>query len=569
MEANKKRAIMHYVLHQNPPYIHCRVNDLDYMVMLNGRTFFDCGNGLTIPAPGCPCPEKLPIANMLYFLHINRKWMPFAVLLCLLAVVVNAGLMLTSGFEMAAAFGQQVSFWMNTALVSLFSLSLIALGIYNFKKGVVVQWGEKEEPKLLLAGEISIAPDVPLFSNSADETPEDYRIRVQAALSALVPGTWIVVMPFRQNFGVIQISNSIDEALEGHVFLRSNPIHDGGVEITQEQAIASANIYSRETWQDYAGYCREFADRFRLWAITEKMTSKNNPITTVLQQMAVVFALLLFAIPIFAQKSRQVSEYLGETRYKKEAPKNGEEVSFVFSKSVLTRIADGKKTYEKLLPSGPFFTDKADAGTLIGITVGPDDIAPVARITKETVVTKKEAAVSALPVSDEVGGSFLDNLPDSLALEGMKAQHLRDKALEWRKIHPVLDYYMWRFWGLMVILFGIGGAFWVIAKVSAKDSIKDLHSYAFLGNAITGMHIWSKTVLFCLMAVPTLVIIIDDAIRAYYTTVFGFWFVVKYAVAYYVWQFVFEKVLPDSPEVRTNRGIGNYPNRSQLGAGNG
>lgn len=565
MDSNKKSATTHYVLHETPPRIIHHVNGIPYVVMLNGATVFDCGNGLTLPAPGCPCPEKLPVANLLYFLHVNRKWIPFAVGLCALAVLINVCLMLTSGWEMAVAFGQIVSFWMNATLIILACLSLIALGVYNFKKGVVVQWGEKEAPMLLSAGELSISPDILIASLSAEETPDEYRVRVELALAALRPGTLVVVMPYRQNFGVIQsiIETDTETMATEYVFLRSHPIHDGGGDtITIAQAMAAANVYAAETWGDYVGYCMEFSTRFKPWALVEKMTKRGNHISTILQNMATVFALVLFSIPAFAQKSAQVRTYLGDYRFEKDVPAKGSEVSFVFKKAVLTRMADGSKTYRELLPAASFFTDEANAGALIGITVGRETINPVSK-TAAATVTKKEAAVSALPIEDSMPEqSLLDRLPDSTELSIMKAEHLKSKALEWRKIKPVIDYYMWRFWSLMVILFGIGGAFWVLAKVSAKDSIKDLHGYAFLGNAITGMHIWSKTVLFILMAFPTVVIIADDAIRAYYTQVFGFWFVIKYIAVYWAWQYIFEKVLPDSPDVKRNfQGgqRGNYP----------
>jgi hypothetical protein len=117
-----------------------------------------------------------------------------------------------------------------------------------------------------------------------------------------------------------------------------------------------------------------------------------------------------------------------------------------------------------------------------------------------------------------------------------------------------------------VLAFGISGMFWVFAKVSAKDSIRDVRGYALIGNAITSMHIWSKTVLFFLMVIPSGVLLLNDTIRMYYTETFNWFFVVKYVIIYMIWQYVFEKILPDSPEVGggvgSQRGAGNYP---QLG----
>lgn len=550
---NNQSATMHYQLHQDPPHILYSIGATNYIVLLDGRTMFDCGNGFTIPCPGCPCPDKLATANFLYFIHNHRRFLPAFLLGCAGIVLVNIGLMLTSKWDMGAAYIQSFSIVMNVTLATLAGLCFVAAAIFQFKKGLTVKWGAQDESvPLLSAGEISVAPDTLIMSHSETESPDEYRIRVENALLLAKNGEWAVVLPFRQSYGVIQMSSPIETLQRVCVFLRDRPEHDGGESITLEQAIAADNIYSRETWHDYMRYCADFAEGFKPWALSTKMT-KGDPVKTLLRKMAVSILIgFVFVSSAFAQKSAQVKAYLGEYRYEKSVPTKGAEVSFIFEKAVLSRTADGVKNYAQILPAAPFYQDDKNEGKLIGITVGGDIITPIAPGGQKQTATKA-AEVSAVEIpADAQGQSFFDRLPDSTDLQIMKAEHLKNKAAEWRAIRPVMDYYMWRFWGIMVILFGIGGAFWVLAKVSAKDSIKDLYGYAFLGNAITGMHIWSKTALFCLMAVPTLVILIDDAVRSYYTTVFGFWFVAKYAAIYWIWQYVFEKVLPNSPGQRTD-----------------
>ena len=568
MTQSAESATCYYVLHEKPPYIVYQTNGITYRVSLNGQTLWDAGNGLFIPMPGCPCPEKLATAHMLYFLHRNRRWIPGAVMVTALIVVMNLALMATEGGEIYAAYVSGFSFWMNTALVVLASLCLIAYGISNFKKGLKVQWGEEETPKLLGAGTISISPDVAVFSASETETNAEFLARVEAAQSCLSAGQWLLVIPFRNAFAAVQMAaDGSSEEIPGVSMLRAFPVMEFEDAPHDIDTVAHwTAVYKKESWQDYVKYCQDFAARFKPWAKVEKLKSvSTDPIKTILMSALLC---LVFALPLSAQKSRQVREYLGDIRYTADVPDKGADVSFVFQRAVLSRRADGAKPYADILRASAQFSDSEDMGRLIGITVDGKPIAPAG---KPEQVSRKEAAVSAVPVPEEAAPApdmpWYKRLPDSTALQAMKNENIRERYLQWQAIEPVADYYMWIFWRIMVILFGIGGALWVFARVSAKDSIRDMYGAAFIGNAISALHIWSKTALFLLMLIPTGVIIVNDSIRAYYTEVFGFWFVVRYAAIYWVWQFVFEKVLPDSPSMGGGgiRGQGNYPtNHRQL-----
>lgn len=68
-----------------------------------------------------------------------------------------------------------------------------------------------------------------------------------------------------------------------------------------------------------------------------------------------------------ATKSEQVERYLGSYRYKNDRPKGT--VKFIFQKAVLKRQGDGKKTYEQLLYNERYFSNRDNAGRLIGIQV--------------------------------------------------------------------------------------------------------------------------------------------------------------------------------------------------------
>lgn len=66
-------------------------------------------------------------------------------------------------------------------------------------------------------------------------------------------------------------------------------------------------------------------------------------------------------------KSEQVERFLGTHRYKKDRPLGT--VKFIFKQAVLKRQGDGKKTYEQLLFNERFFSNRNNAGRLIGIEI--------------------------------------------------------------------------------------------------------------------------------------------------------------------------------------------------------
>jgi len=468
--------------------------------------------------------------------------------------------------EMGIMWVSYFSFVMNTILLVLFGLSVIGWAGLYFFKNITLDFGKEKPQRFLDAGGISVAPDTIIMSLSEDESAESFKARMDAAFDGAGPQQWVLVIAFRHYSFSIKMASDIGRDGDVGYFLRTHPFLE--MKPTINEVEASMVGYQKETFAQYLDYCRALANDFRVWAAHQKI-ERTDPFVNAaewLKNQAIIPVIFLFAmLPGFAfgQKTKQVEAYLGE-RATMAIPESGKEVSFIFERREISCISQGEN-YIETLKGVPFFQDADDAGRLLLIKVGNQKILPKSPAKRETAsaVVNPE---SARPIPEDTSGeSFLERLPDSSELQVMKSEHLKNKALEWHSIRPVLDYYMWRFWGLMIIFFGLGGAMWVLAKVSAKDSIKDLHGNAFIGNAITQMHIFTKTFLFGIMAVPTVVILLDDCIRAYYTSVFGFWFVVKYAAVYWVWQWAFEKILPDSPGQRTSN-IGGYPvnNHRQL-----
>lgn len=551
---NQQSAMTEYVLHQRPEYLIYRIGNTTYKSYLNGQTFVLGSFGAWLPTSGCPVPEKLPMANFLAFLNRNAKWIPAMIMGCILVVVTHIALLVTDGAEFAAGWLQTFSAAMNTTLVVLALLTLIAWAISQFKKGLVIDL-DAALPKELTAAStdsISIAPDVAVFS-ILGETREEYNARVKTAIEA--ENGWVLVLPFQSEYGAIHTGGS-SEASEGHVFLRSNPPHDGGDVITFQEAKQAKETYSRERWSDYCKYCVEFANRYTAWAPTAKIQDGVNPLNVILKRASVFAFVMCMAFASMAQKSVHVRRYLGELRYTQDMPTG--EVDFVFRNRVYTRNAGGSKTWGQLLTDAPGYSDADDAGKLVGITLDGKVVAPAKK-------QGSEQAQSAVPVPDEVETlpktrGFFESLPDSSELAVMKRQSIIERRQQWQKVEPTLDYVMWRFWHFMFLIIGIGGILWVLSKASATDAIHDLSGYPLIGNAITWLHISTKTVLFLILCIPTVVILGADVIRYYYTQEFSFVWLFKYAAVCWAWYYGFQKIIPNSPGgAGPMSRMGNYP----------
>jgi len=550
-------ATVQYVLHERPEHFVYFHNGYFYKTYLDGFSLVKIGESWN-PSLGCPIPEKLPMANFLAFLTRNAKWIPAVALACIAVVVTHIALLVTTGAEFAAGWLQTFSAAMNTALVLLAVTCLLAYALSQFKKGLTIDLSGFQPVKELGAGgteSISVAPDVAVFSAREDEAQHEYNNRVKEAIEK---GGWVVVLPFQSEFGVIHMSGDEKDSY-GHTFLRSNPPHDGGDVITFEEARLAKLTFGRERWADYVAYCHEFAKRYKLWAPTAKIQDGVNALDVILKRAA-VFALVM-ALPFagFAQKSAQVREYLGDLRYTSEFPSG--EVDFVFSNRVYTRIASGQCAYDQLLTGARNYSDADDSGKLVGVTVDGKVILPMKK------QAGKSAQASAIPVDEKAGvptlpstKGFFESLPDSSELAVMKRQNIMERRAQWVKVEPTLEYVMWRFWQYMLLIAGVGGILWILSKASATDAIHDLSGYPLIGNAITWLHISTKTVLFLILCVPTVVILGADVIRYYYTQDFSFFWIIKYAIICYAWYYGFQKIIPNSPGTQgPNSRMGNYP----------
>lgn len=184
--------------------------------------------------------------------------------------------------------------------------------------------------------------------------------------------------------------------------------------------------------------------------------------------MKTIYFFLFIAMfsPCFGQKSEQVKNYLGESRYLSNAPDSGR-VVFHFQKGQLKRFTDGLKTFAQILPDAPGYSDADNAGKLIAITGNSVRIEPL-----------QKAAAAGVPHS----GIRQYELPDSTGF-AEQAEQLKKKATFWESqmwvlIRPLWGLVMHFFWIVFPVLLALMGVLWFWAKLSASEEFAGLHYHS-------------------------------------------------------------------------------------------
>jgi hypothetical protein len=226
--------------------------------------------------------------------------------------------------------------------------------------------------------------------------------------------------------------------------------------------------------------------------------------------------ILFLLIPIFAfaQKSEQVKNYLGESKYM-EAPVSGK-VNFVFQKGTLSRESDGKKSFAELLKDGVGYSDADNAGKLKGITENGVLIRPYVR-TQSAVVPESAR-----------GFDFAG--PDSAAtvdyLENAKVESLRWNTAFWKVAKPGWEFAIWFMERILFpfILIAIA-ALRYIAKTGAGDSAVTLRGAPIFGHMMYYAHQFSAGALMAISWFVVVMMIVHAILRMVWAG-FDPWFIV-------------------------------------------
>lgn len=258
-----------------------------------------------------------------------------------------------------------------------------------------------------------------------------------------------------------------------------------------------------------------------------------------------------------ATKSEQVERYLGKFRYENDKPLGT--VKFIFQEAVLKRQGDGKKTYEQLLFNERYFSNRDNAGRLIGIQVvykgktttirpeaptDPDEVeAPADPKPKPKVKSKprqasdlgKEIAArsgtSSAPAPVEAafsastdpvrprqlettgGGSSGLQMPDSTTIahniDDAKEKITGWKGKMWQTIRPIWEFVMWVFSSIIIMLICFAGICRYVAKTAASESLMNSYGRIIVGRWIVTAHQNAAAMLLVITWVIAIVLLID------------------------------------------------------------
>lgn len=196
---------------------------------------------------------------------------------------------------------------------------------------------------------------------------------------------------------------------------------------------------------------------------------------------------LLIPFFAFAQKSEQVKNYLGETKYM-ETPIAGK-VNFVFQKGTLSRDSDGKKSFAELLKDGVGYSDADNAGRLKGITENGVLIRPYVR-TQSAVVGE-----SARPVE-------FDSMSFARQTEDLKRTLTFWESKMWQGIRPIWSVVMHLFWIIFPLILIACIVCWVWAKTAGSEEFPKIH---YGSSRMLTLLILSTWTIFLISAILTII----------------------------------------------------------------
>lgn len=252
-----------------------------------------------------------------------------------------------------------------------------------------------------------------------------------------------------------------------------------------------------------------------------------------------------------ATKSEQVERYLGSYRYKNDRPLGT--VKFIFQEAVLKRQGDGKKNYEQLLFNERFFSNRDNAGRLIGIQVvykgktttirpeppkDPDEVEapvtaepppattvrPATRPKREprparTATPSTAAAATRLvndpvrPAQNEEPPSGGISIPDSSTIahniDRAKEQITGWKGKMWQTVRPAWEFVMWIFSSVIVMLICFAGICRYVAKTAATESLINTYGRIIVGRWIVSAHQNAAAMLLIVTWIIAIVLLID------------------------------------------------------------
>jgi len=500
---------------------------LIYFIHPNGSTEWMVSDVMSIPVAGCRHP--IAWAKWCVWKFLSSHWLVPPVTLVLFALAGMGFLWLAICPAGANPFAEWALWvfpmlsWgivlaMNLTLGWLFFASVVGLAAKPVARHIGDAIREAKAPALP-AGEQSpqldmgslIAPDILLCSYSETETAAEFESRLVATRKMYCSEKYVVAAPYQVDSLVVCCPANEDD-----------PFQDEIMDVRSAMAGQATNA-AKETWAEYLYFLKMAAPAIREYC-TRDRARKQGGAAALLAQMAgraagVIAALLIFAMPAFAQpKTVRLNEYLGN-RATLIVPKQGEPFEATFQEAPIKRTGDGQKNLLDLMKSGAAFTDSDNAGPLLAVYVGGKFIPA----DSETPKARQTAQASAEPVSAlPIGGARHSSgwsLPDSA--EAVKNVY-RWKG-ESSKAHKQFMFVTFYYWGyaswwmrtqvfsfLFILLFVFG----VIAVSCSSEFMVNTFGNSIVGNSFRTLHKGSAFLMACTLIIFGVVIGVDLLISA-------------------------------------------------------
>lgn len=504
---------------------------ITYFIHPDGSTEWMVSDSVSIPVAGCRHP--IAWAKWCVWKFLSWHWLVPPVTLVLFALAGMGFLWLAICPAGSNPFGEW-ALWIfpmmswgivlavNLTLFWLLFASTVGLAAMPVARRIGEAIREAKAPALP-AGEQPlqldmsnlIAPDIPVWSISETETAAEFESRLVATRKMYGSEKYVVAAPYRVDSLVICCPANEDD-----------PFQDEIMDVRSAMAGQATNA-AKETWEEYLYFLEMAAPAIREYC-TRDRARKQGGAAALLAQMAgraagVIAALLIFAMPAFAQpKTVRLTEYLGR-RATLIVPKQGEVFEATFQEAPIKRTGDGQKNLLDLLQSGVAFTDADNAGPLLAVYVGGKILAPQLAPQSETPKARQTAQASAEPVSAlPIGGARSSSgwsLPDSA--EAVKNVY-RWKG-ESAKAHKQFMFVTFYYWGyaswwmrtqvfsfLFILLFVFG----LIAVSCSSEFMVNTFGNSIVGNSFRTLHKGSAFLMACTLIIFGVVIGLDLLISA-------------------------------------------------------
>ena len=500
---------------------------LTYFIRPDGSTEWIVSDVMSLPVTGCRYP--IAWAKWCVWKFLSWHWLVPPVTLVLLALAGMGFLWLaicpagSNPFAEWALWIFPMLSWgivlaMNLTLFWLLFASVVGLAAKPVARHIGDAIREAKTPALP-AGEQPlqldmgnlIAPDIPVWSISETETAAEFETRLVATRKMYGAGKYVVAVPY-----------GIDSMAVCCPVAETDEFQDEILNVRSAIVGHSTNA-AKETWDEYLDFLEMAAPAIREYC-TRDRARKEGGAKALLAQMAgrsagVIAALLIFAMPAFAQpKTVRLTEYLGN-RATLIVPKQGEPFEATFQEAPIKRTGDGQKNLLLLLQSGAAFTDADNAGPLLAVYVGNKMLNPQS----ETPKARPTAQASAEPVSAlPIGGGRPSSgwsLPDSA--EAVKNVY-RWKG-ESAKAHKQFMFVTFYYWGyaswwmrtqvfsfLFILLFVFG----LIAVSCSSEFMVNTFGNSIVGNSFRTLHKGSAFLMACTLIIFGVVIGLDLLISA-------------------------------------------------------